>query len=161
MSLIFNQHIYLGLQLPQIGRVSTLKYDSKINSVGSYCLCIQYVHFINICLITQRSNTTTDTWVWGVLEDGGGSPVDAVDIAKDLRQHTKPSQPSKQEQPLLSPLYQQCGVKCPGEVLPDVDAQAFKGAHPLYFKLANVQLPMRSPFLPHIHYYLPHLASSL
>ena len=78
----------------------------------------------------------------------------AVEDAENLRQHAKLPQPRQKIQPLLGPLYQLCGVEWPSEVITDLDAQVFKAAHPLYFKLPDVQWPMRSPLLPHVHYYL-------
>ena len=73
---------------------------------------------------------------------------------EDLRWHAKLPQPPQKLQPLLCPLYQLRGVEWPSEVLTDVDAQVFEAAHPLYFKLPDVQWLMRSPLLPHVYYHL-------
>lgn len=64
--------------------------------------------------------------------------------AEECRTSTAP----EKIQSLLSPLNQLCAVKCPGEVLTDVDAHVFKAAHPLHLKLVG------SPLLPHVCYYV-------
>ena len=93
------------------------------------------------------------------ISDGDTASQDAlnnaaVEVAEDLRRHARLPQPPQKIQPLLGPLYQLCDVEWPSEVITDVDAQVFKAAHPFYFKLLDVQWLMRSPLLPHVHYYL-------
>ena len=78
----------------------------------------------------------------------------AVEFTEDLRWHAKLPQPPQKIQPLLGPLYQVCGGEWPNEVITDVDFQVFEAALSLYFKLLDVQWPMRSPFLPFVHYHL-------
>ena len=78
----------------------------------------------------------------------------AVEVSEDLRRHAKLPQPPQEVQPLLGFLNQLCGVECPSEVVADVDAEVLEAAHPLYFKLPDEQWPMRTPFLPQVHYHL-------
>lgn len=64
----------------------------------------------------------------------------AVEVVEDFWQRAKLPQPPQEVQPLLSPLNELCGFKCPSEVLTDVDAQAFKPAHPQHLKLVVLAL---------------------
>lgn len=70
--------------------------------------------------------------------------------AEECRTSTAP----EKIQSLLSPLDQLCAVKCPGEVLTDVDAHVFKAAHPLHLKLLDENWPVGSPLLPHVCYHV-------
>ncbi len=50
-------------------------------------------------------------------------------------------------------------VGYPWHFPPAIDTQVFEAAHPFHFKLPDEQWLMRSPLLPHVHYYFLHLIS--
>ena len=112
-------------------------------------LCCLY-HSLQASAVQGRSAAAPD----GDTTGQDALNIAAVEVAEDLRGHAKVPQPPQKIQPLLGLLYQLCGVECPRDVLTDVVAHLFEAAHPLYFKLPDVQWLMRSPLLPHVHYHL-------